>query len=646
MGMLKNLFNPIKIGKMEVKNRIVMPAMGIHFGADENGHVTPQLSEYHAARARGGTGLMITQGIAVSPTGKDLAVQISLWDDKYIPALKEMTDLVHKDTETMFGAQILHGGRQVSHDDKVAPSAIPPLAVVQGMPKELSLAEIKEVVGTFGDTAKRSETAGFDFVEIHAAHGYLISEFMALNANKRQDQYGGSFENRIRFLLEILQDMQEKTSPGFPIGIRYNGSDYLPDGWQLEDAVRLAPILQKKGADYLHISAGIYGSPVPGITIPSMYGEYGCFLHLAEAVKKEVDIPVIAVGRIKDPELADQIIKDGKADLVSMGRAHIADPQFPNKARDGKLADIRPCIGCCLGCIQNVFAGEESTCVMNPEVNREYLFQGKDQVAQPKTILVVGAGPAGLGFARAAGKRGHRIIICEENGHIGGVLPIAALPPGRGEFNELITYYQRELQKLGIEIRLNVKLDKTLIEQINPDVAVLATGSLPKIPPMAGLFKTKMAVQTANEVLEKTTVVGDRVIILGGDQIGLMTADYLAQFGKEIIVLEKGDHFASEMAGNDRTYLRERLKKVKVRLFKKVKIEKFLPNGIIFQFKGNEVKEDDFDDIVVSRGMTPVRHCANLFKDKNIEVHFIGDSKEPRTLLDSQMAAYDLGISI
>ena len=648
MGDLKYLFQSIKIGNMKVKNRLVMPAMGINFGGDEDNNVTPQLSEYYAARARGGTGMVITGGAAVSPMGKDIEVQACLWNDRFIPALREMTNRFHENSDAKFGAQLLHGGRQVSgHNNRVAPSPIPALAVARGAPpRELSVDEIKETVETFGDSARRAQEAGFDFVEIHAAHGYLISEFLAPISNKRQDAYGGSFENRILFLLEVLEDIKEKTGPDFPVGVRFNGDDYVEDGWTLEEAKRLAPILEENGADYLHISAGIYGSYPPGITIPSMYGEPGCFVYLAKEIKKDVSVPVITVGRIKDPELADRIIKEGKADMVSMGRAHLADPEIANKAQSGRLLDIRPCIGCCLGCIESIWKHAGATCVMNPELSREYLFMGRDKVKDPRKILVVGAGPAGLAFARTAGVRGHRIIICEEKGFVGGILPIASIPPGRAEFMELVQYYQRELNKLHIEIRLNVKLDNDLIDSIDPDVAVIATGSLPQVPQLEGLFDTKMDIHTALDVLERDATLGDKVIVLGGNQVGLEVADYLSENGKEIVVLNRDKHYAPEMAANDRTYLRERLKKPNVQLYKEVSIKHFLSDGIVFELKGKEFCKEGFEDLVISEGMRSIRHPADLFKNRNIDVHFIGDAKGPRTLLESQTEAYDLGITI
>jgi 2,4-dienoyl-CoA reductase-like NADH-dependent reductase (Old Yellow Enzyme family)/thioredoxin reductase len=645
MTVLKHLFAPIMIGNMEVKNRLVMPPMGINFGVDEEGYVTDQLKEYFLARAKGGTGMMIVGGAAVHPTGLDLPKLPRIWADEHIPAFREMTGAVHQ-YDTKFGIQLLHGGRQCYHGKGVAPSPLPAQGVVKGTPRELTIPEIGEMVEAFGDSARRSEDAGFDFVEIHGAHGYLVTEFLALNSNKREDVYGGSFENRIRFLLEVVRDIKKKTSPDFPLGIRINGDDFIKDGWVIEDAKRVAPILEKEGAAYLHITAGIYGSYPPGISIPSMYAKQGVFIHLAEEIKKVVSIPVIGVGRIKNPEHADRIIKEGRADMVSMGRAHLADPELANKAKSGNIADIRPCLGCCLGCVHNVFQLGAATCVMNPEVNREYLFKGYKKVATPKKILVVGAGPAGLAVSKMAAIRGHKVIVCEEKGHVGGMLRLAAIPPGRSEFMDLIDYYRRELNKLRVEIRLNVTLDHDLVESIEPDTVVLATGSLPEMPQIEGLFDTDMDIHTVVEVLEREVSLVDRVIILGGNQMGLETADFLAEKSKEVAVLHRDGHFAMEMAANDRVFLIERLKRPNVKCYKGVSIKEFLPQGVVFHAGGKEIRLDHFGDMVLSEGMRSIRSLSDLFKGKGLEVHIIGDAKNPRSLLESQSEADELGRSI
>jgi 2,4-dienoyl-CoA reductase-like NADH-dependent reductase (Old Yellow Enzyme family)/thioredoxin reductase len=637
-----HLFSPIAIGGMVVKNRLVMPPMSVNFGVDENGFVTEQHWEYLAARARGGTGMIVVGGGAVHPSGLDLPRMPPVWDDKFIGPLRTMTRIV-QGAGARFGMQLLHGGRQAYHGQRVAPSPIPALAVIKGVPRELTREEIGEMVWAHGDAALRCRKAGFDFVEIHAAHGYLISEFLAEHSNQRSDDYGGSFENRARFLLEILKDIRVKAGSDFPVGVRINGDDCVGAGWGIQDACRLAPILQEAGADWLHVSAGIYGSSP--VTIPSMYIPHGCFVHLAEEVKKTVSIPVIAVGRIKNPEMADRLIREGKADMVAMGRAHLADPDLAMKAMSGEISAIRPCIGCCKGCIEQALALEESTCVMNPEVGREYLLakRSMDAAAGKKKVVIAGAGPAGMVVAARASIAGHKVILIEEKGKAGGMAAVAALAPGRSEIGELIDYRLRELENQGVEVRLNVTITKALINEIQPDVAVVASGGLPEIPQIEGLFDTEMELHVYTDVLERKTSCGDKVIVLGGGGFGLQVADFLAEIDRDVVVLNRDLHFARQMAPNDRTSLMDRLKKPNVRLFKQVVIRKFLPDGVVFDRGGEDVMLKGFSDMVIAEGFRSVRNVSEIFVRRNVEVHVIGDAKSPRTLLDCIAEADDLG---
>ena len=644
MTALRHLFSPVSLGSMQLENRLVMPPMSVNFGVDDEGFMTEQHIEYLRLRAEAGTGMIVVGGGAVHPDGLDLPRMPPVWDDKYIPALSKLTETIHR-YPCKIGMQLLHGGRQAFHGKRVAPSPLPALGVVKGIPRELSNEEVKDLVGCHGDAAERCLRAGFDFVEIHAAHGYLISEFMAPLSNVRSDEYGGSFENRIRFLREILKDIKSKCGKDYPVGVRYNGDDCIEGGFGLEEAVRLGVILEADGADWLHISAGIYGS-FP-ITIPSMYSDRACFLHLAEAVKKAVSIPVIAVGRIKDPVLADRIIAEGRADLVALGRPHLADERLAAKARNGELNTIRPCIGCCKGCIDRALALEEATCVVNPAVSREYLFTGGLKPADPpRRILVIGGGPAALCIARLAAERGHDVIIIEQCGRIGGMLAIAAIPPGRKEMMDLITYHVVELERLGVEIRLNVEPDTGTLHEISPDVVVVATGAMSETPQIEGLLDTEMELHTAQDVLEKSSFVGDRVIILGGGMIGLMTADFLAEKGREVTVLNRDHHFAPEMSANDRTYLRERLKRPEIRLYKSVVVKSFTPHGLLFETGGKLMELDGFDDFIIAEKMRSMRQAADWAQKEGIELHIIGDAKSPRTLLDAMTEADELGRTI
>lgn len=642
MTVLSHLFNPITIGSMTAKNRLLMPAMSINFGVDEQGFVTEQLIDYFVARARGGAGMLLVGGGAVHPTGVELPDLPKLWNDACIPSLTRMVEAV-RPYNACFGVQLMHGGRQSYHDQKVAPSAIPAPAVVKGIPKALELVEIDELVTAFGDAARRCREAGFDFIEIHGAHGYLINQFMARNSNKREDHYGGSFDNRIRFLMELLADIKAKAGCDYPVGIRINGNDFIKDGWTLDDTLRLAPLLETAGADYLHVSAGVYGSTE--LTIPSVYAPQGCFVHLAEAVKQVVSLPVVAVGRIKHADMADRIIAEGRADAVAMGRALLADPELPNKACTNGAA-IRPCIGCCLGCIHAVLQLEPGGCVVNPDVGREYLLKDEDPADASRVVLVVGGGPAGLAAARMAAVRGHRVVLIEAGEALGGLFRLATRAPGRQEAGDILAYFEAELARLQVDIRYETLLTAGLLDEIAPDIAVLATGSLPDTPIIKGFSGTKMAIYSVVEVMGGELPEGDRVVVLGGGQSALMLADFLAETGKTVVVLNRGRHFGEEMSSNDRFYLRERLNRNKVQLYKNVVVEAFLPRGARFRAGDKTDVLEDMDALVISEGMTAIRPDRRLFKDRATAVHMIGDAKEPRNLMLAIAEGEELGRSL
>ena len=641
--MLSHLFNPIQIGNMTVKNRLMMSAMSINFGVDENCHVTDQLIEYFVERARGEVGMMLVGGGSVHPGGQELPDLPQMYDDSCIPSLKIMVDRVKK-YDTKFGVQLMHGGRQSYLPQKVAPSAIPAPAVVKGEVRALRVEEIKELAACFGDSARRCREAGFDFIEIHGAHGYLINQFLAPNSNIRTDEYGGSFENRTRFLFEIIEAIRERAGKEFPVGIRINGNDYIENGWELKDTLRLAPLLEQAGVVYLHISGGVYGSTE--LTIPSMYTPQGCFVHLAEAVEKKVNIPVITVGRIKDPEHANQILKEGKADMISMGRSFLADPQYPKKAREGNLSQIRPCVGCCLGCIHAVLAKEPGSCVVNPDVGREYKIKEETASQTRLKVLVVGAGPAGMAAARMFSLGGHDTLICEREDSCGGLLSLAATAPGRGELGDIIGFFKEEMARLKIETRYDTPLSVDLLDEIKPDKVILATGSMPDMPVIRGLFKTAMALITNVDLFRGKETPGNKVIVLGGGMTGLITADFLATQGKQVVVLNRKKSFAEEMSSNDRYYLRERLKKDKVDLYKNVSIQAVTDDGAVFKSNGETITLKGFDTVVISEKQQPVRDAKKLEKNSNAQFHFIGDAKSPRHLMYCISEAEEIARSV
>ncbi|MBI9092013.1 MAG: FAD-dependent oxidoreductase [Desulfobacterium sp.] len=628
--MASNLFSPIKIGNMTSKNRLLMSAMSINFGVDDNCCVTDQLVEYFVERAKGGVGMMLVGGGSVHPGGQELPDLPQMYNDDCIPALQDMVKRV-KQYDTLFGVQLMHGGRQSYLPQKVAPSSIPAPAVVKGEVRALEIDDIKELISCFGDSAKRCRDSGFDFIELHGAHGYLINQFLAPNSNIRTDKYGGSFENRTRFLFEIIEEIQAKAGKDFPIGIRINGNDYIKNGWKLKDTVKIAPLLEKAGVVYLHVSGGVYGSTE--LTIPSMYTPHGCFVHLADAVKKSVTIPVITVGRIKYPDHANQIIQDGKADMVALGRSLLADPYYPEKARKGDVSKIRPCIGCCLGCIHAVLAKEPGSCVVNPDVGREYKLKDDPKPVKLQTVLIVGAGPAGMAAARQFALQGHKTILCEKDDKSGGMLSLASNAPGRGELDDILNFFRQELERLNIEIRYNQELSEELIREINPDKVILATGSMPDMPVIKGLFQTQMDLVTSVDVISGKEKIGENVIVLGGGMSGLITADFLADQSKKVVVLNRKKSFAEEMSSNDRYYLRERLKKQSVVLYKNVSVKEFINDGVIFKSNKENLSLTGFDSVVISEKHSSIREAKKIEKKTTASFHFIGDAKSPRHLM-------------
>jgi 2,4-dienoyl-CoA reductase-like NADH-dependent reductase (Old Yellow Enzyme family)/thioredoxin reductase len=629
----EHLMTPITLGGMRAPNRLMMPAMSINFGVDDRGYVTDQLTAYFEARAQGGTGLLLVGGGAVHPTGLELPHLPILWEDGCIGALTRMTRAV-KSRGGRFGMQLMHGGRQSYHDQKVAPSAIAAPAVVKGCPRALEIDEIAEMIKAFGDAARRCREAGFDFIEVHAAHGYLINQFLSPNANHRKDRYGGSFENRIRFLMELITDIRGKVGEDFPLGIRFNGQDYIEEGWTLDEARRLAPILAKAGVDYLHVSAGVYGSTQ--LTIPSMYVPEGCFIHLAAEIKKLVDLPVVAVGRIKTLEMADRVVADGQADVVAMGRAHLADPHLAKKALDKDGLPVRPCMGCCVGCIHAVLAREPGSCVVNPDVGREHLLRvhpTEEAAKARKRVLVVGGGPAGLAAARMAALRGHEVQLLEQVEDTGGVARLAAKAPGRGEVGQVMTYFRGELGRLGVTVTVNANGIESALDRTPFDAVVVATGSLPEVPLIKGIAQTQMQLVSVVDLMAGEAVPGERVLVLGGNQGALMVTDFLAETGKSVTVLNRQKHYAEEMASNDRFYLRERLKRDTVTLFKEVRVKQILAHGVRVSMKGQTSDLTGYDTLVLAETMTPIREAVALIKARGLPLTLIGDVKKPRTIM-------------
>jgi 2,4-dienoyl-CoA reductase-like NADH-dependent reductase (Old Yellow Enzyme family)/thioredoxin reductase len=654
---LRHLFQPLKIGSMEVQNRIVMSGMDPGFGIDDDGCVTDQLIEYLVERARSRPGMIVTGAKPVHPLGTadpNTIKMVPLWEERVLPSLERMVKAVHK-YDVRFGAQLNHAGLAHLPQESVCPSAIPELAGM-GLPiREATKDDLREYVQAFAVAAERCVKVGFDFVEIHGGHGYLINTFLTPFYNRRTDDYGGNFENRIRFLLEIIRAVRQRIGAKPPIGVRVNGDDFIGQGgWNLSELSRLAPILERETADYVSISAGASTMGTLHYTVMPMYQEQGVFSHFSEEIKRHVSIPVSIVGRIKDPVMADRLIAEKKADLVVMARAQIADPQMVEKARNGDMADIRFCLADCLGCIEGILRHGEATCTVNPRLGREYLIREVDgeKKAAARRVLVAGAGPAGLEAARRAAFAGHKVILCESRGWIGGQVRLASMMPKRSEIGDIIPWYERQLNKLGVEIRLNVNVDADLLDQTRPDVLVIATGSLPEVPLgfVDGLSNIRdIEVLMIDELLEDKRLTGDAVLVVGGDQIGLQVADYLAERGKAVTIVEGAAHFGEKLANADRRFLTGRLIDKGVRRYKNVERIEIQPTDDVWMVcDGKRQRLPGIDTIVLANERRPNIFLAEMAEKEGIEVHLVGDatgvaSEGQGTIMAAIATGYDIG---
>jgi len=624
------LFEPIKIGTMELKNRIVMPPMGTNFST-EDGYATKRLIKYHVERAKGGVGLIIVEGAYVEPRGKGTVRQLAVDHNDKISGLKKLATAI-KANGAKAALQLFHGGRQ-SHSLIIGTQPVSASEVfcrlTRETPRALTVEEIQEVIEAFAEGARRTKTAGFDAVEIHGAHGYLINQFLSPLTNKRTDKYGGDVKGRTRFLLEILERTRDKVGSNYPILCRINGDDYIEGGLTLEETKKIAQMLEAAGVDVLHISGGIYDSPVP-VTSGPMALSRGHMVHLAAGIKKVVDVPVIAVGRINDSELAEKILQEGKADLISMGRALLADPELPEKAVAGALDDIRSCTACD-ECIARLSFNEDIACSVNAALGREEDYRIR-KAEVPKKVLIVGGGPAGMEAARVSALRGHEVVLYEKSDRLGGQLNLAVVPSHKEEMKSVTQYLENQIRKLGVKVVLNEEATPLLVEKIKPDVVFMATGSVPTIPEILGVKGDHVV--TAHDVLAGKAVVRERVVVVGGGMVGAETAEFLAEKGKKVTILEMLRRIGMDMVPMAILMLYQRLKKLGVAMITNAKVEEITEEGVVYE-KDGEKQTVKADNVVLAVGTKPNVGLMKALEDKVSELYAIGSAKEPGNVLEA-----------
>lgn len=635
--------NPIRINTLLIKNRIVFPAMCTKYAAPDGG-VTERMLRYYEERAKGGAGLVTIEATSVDPTGNSFSRGLSIADDARLPGLTDLARRV-KRHGARISIQLQHGGRAAL--PQFSGHAVPLVSAIPGVtPYDnsviLSEEEIARLVECWGKAAIRAREAGFDAVEIHGAHGYLINQFMSPLTNLREDAYGGSFENRMRFPLEVLRAVRKQVGPDFPILFRYSMEEFMPGGIDMEQAVRIAKVMADNGVDMLNVSIGI-GESVEYIIPPASVPD-GWNADRAAAIKRAVGsrIPVAVVGRICNRKTAENIIASGKADLVAMGRALLADPFLPAKLAEGRDDEILTCIGCNEGCTGMLNECRPISCALNPRTGYEDDYP-MTQADAPKAVVVIGGGPAGCEAALTAAQRGHKVVLFEATSTLGGLANIAALPPGKGVFATLGTYFSTMLPRAGVDVRLNTKADADAVRALHPDHVIVATGGTPIVP----RFCADSPVVLAQDILTGAAQAGSRVLVIGGGLVGSETAEFLADKGREVTVVELRDGIALDMEYKTRQMLMPKLAALGVVCLTETEVLEIGCNGNVKVKTPYLEKElSGFDTVVVALGYRPdAALCADLAA-ADIDFVQVGDCKKVGKIINGVWEAFQLAYRI
>jgi len=637
--MYQKLFSPKNIGKMTVRNRIVMTAMGNHL-AEADGSVSDADIAFYGTRAKGGVGLVITECACVNlKIGKGNCRQMAVDDDKYIEGLKRLADEIHRHG-SVIAVQIYHPGRQgiaaINGNTTMQAPSVTECQAVHQPTHEMTKEEIRDTINRFIQGTKRLQKAGIDAVELHGAHGYLIGQFLSPYTNLRTDEYGGSFENRMRFLDEIIAGIRKECGADYPIIVRFSADEYMsyvghPElGLHLDDGIKIAKHLEAQGVDALDVSCGIYETM--NTAWEPVGFDQGWKIDNAARIKEAVSIPVIGVSVIREPAYAERILEEGKVDFVGSARQFFADPEWGNKAREGKEKSIRKCISC-LYCMETLMAADTSpvpmACAINYQGGRENQY-GDDRLRKDgngRVVVVVGAGPAGMEAARISAKRGFKPIVFEKKAEVGGQIVYASKPPKKEKAAWLIDYQKGQLDDLGVEIKLNHAPTIEEIKALNPYAVFVAQGSNPIMPKsIPGLDGEK--VYTPVDILSGRVVLeGKKVAVVGSGMTGIETAELLGAQGNEVTVFEMADEIGPGVFFQNLIDVMKRITEHGTKLYPKHKLVRIEGTTVIVKTTDTEeTKKFDFDAVVVSLGTASNRELAEEIKEEFDKVVFLGDA--------------------
>jgi len=634
-----NPFTSFTVGSQELPNRLIMAPVKTGF-ATAKGEVTSKHLGYYARRAEGGVGAIIVEPFFVDQSGKEHPKQIGISEQHHVTGLRDLAEAIHAHGAKAI-AHINHAGRaanpKASGKQPEAPSEVKcPLSGVT--PSAMTVDRIKEVVTKFADAAGRAKEAGFDIIEVQFGLGYLISQFISSHTNLRTDEYGGSVGNRYRFAEEIIQAIQNKIGDNPPLIARLSASEQFEGGQTIDDAINLSHFLKEHGIAALHVASGAI------CDTPPWYYQYmrlpmGKNLGWASRIKKEVDLPVIAVGRMGDPADIRKALDGGAVDAVALGRPLVADPDLPRKMKEDRDRDVLQCGACLQGCLGRVKAGKELGCIVNPEIGHESDEIRKSE--EPKTVVVVGGGPGGMQAAMTASQRGHRVILFDEH-DLGGQFNLCYLPPGKRMMERPLTSLVEILQGSPVELRLSKRATKQDIVAENPDLVIIATGAVPVSLPIPGLENPL----TGEDVLTQSKDVGKRVCIIGGGMIGLETAEFLVKKDHQVTVVELLEDVGRDMLPVTKNTTLKSLNDAGTEILTSTRVTRLDGRQVFVESEGNERLLGKFDTVVVAVGTRSVNDLESVLREAGIDVRVIGDAKQPRQIYDAVMEGYEVSVSI